>query len=368
MILRVDEPPEPDMEIFSHIKKMLNSIFGEENNQILRGVPEEQKEGLRTRIRIMGTAVFKDKTDDKIWDDLVGLGYMEFSIIIRFPTVTITNDARESHEIKDLLVRVPLSGKGFVGGMEGTRGSITPEEFTAQYRHSHLPRSNNSTWQGFCLGSGPLAYMIPIMRHKYKPEQFQMFLLAIREYVKWESISGQPFVRMNTIKNRTGTVNADILTIADILREQYIKAVFQFLKGIPFDFLMANVDLKLDGGKYTATISDVLESMITLHFGEADVIRYKVNLSSYLCYKNTDGKYVSGVLADVTLPPQPTPTVIFKGEKIFLKIINKEENVAQTTKFLHPVFKRELEIRLSNHFNISASSYTGATASGSSEY
>lgn len=358
MILRVDDPPEPDMEVFSHIKKMLNAIFGEENNQILRGFPEEQKEGVRNRLRVISSTVFRDKTDEKIWDELVGQGYMEFTIIIKFPSITITNDSRESHEIRDLFVRIPLSGKGFVGGMEGTRGSITPEEAIAQYRHSHLPRSNNAIWQGFCLGSGPLAFLLPPMRSKYKPEQFQMFLLAVREYVKWESISGQPFIRMNLVKNRTGTINADILTINDLTREQYINAVFKFLKELPFNFFMDNIDIKLDGGRYTATVSDVLESMITLHFNESEVQR-RVNLTPYLCYKNTDGKYVSGALADVVLPPQPNPIVTFKGEKIFLKLINKEENVTQT-KFLHPVFKRELEIRLSNYFNNAASAYRRA--------
>lgn len=352
LIARIDEPPEPDMEVFAAIKKMMNVTFGEDNNQILRGI-QSDKEYYKNRIAAIGNDVFRVHTDDRIWQDCIG-GVAEFTAVIYFPLVTITNDSHESHEIVDLWVRFPLTKNGFVNGLQGVRTSVTPEEQIAQYRHSHLGRSSGDSWGDFCLGSGPLAMMIPMMRSSFKPEQFQMFLLNIREYVKWESISGTPYIRMNTIKNRTGTINSDITTIDGRQKQDYIYYVFEFIKSLTHDVLMSNIEIKLDSNRLIVTISDHLENLITTYFNDGNTL----NLDQYMCYKNTDGKYVSGVIADVKLPDQHTPILTFKGEPIFLKF-NKQENVKKNTKYLHPVFKCELEARLTNYFNTSNSAYSG---------
>ena len=356
LIARIDDPPEPDMEVFSTIKKMLNDSFGEENNQILRGI-QENKDYYKRRISEVSNDYFRSYPDERIWRDTIG-EVADFTVVIRFPLVTITNDSKESHEIRDLWVRFFITGKGhIVGTLMGTRTSVTPEEQIASYRHSHLGTSKGSGWSGYCLGSGPLAMMIPMMRNTFKPGQFQLFLFNIKEYVKWESISGTPYIRMNTIKNRTGTVTASIMTIRQDTRETYIEHALTCLRGVSTEYLNANLEVRIEGNQFKVTITEDFEFWITDYFCSASALRY-INLTQFMCYKNTDGKYVSGVIADVSLPYQSVPTFIFKGEPQFLKLINKEENVKESRKYLHPVFKYELENRLSNYFNTSYSAYS----------
>jgi hypothetical protein len=359
LIDRLDNPPEPDMGVFSQIKSMLDATFGRECVQILRGI-QDNKQYIKNRFEKLNNEMFRSFSDEEIWTEVVG-ERKDFTVVIHFPLVTITNDSRETHEITDLWVRFGLTGEGYVSWLEGTRTSVTPEEQIACYRHSHLSSTNGSEWDNFCLGVGPLSMMMSMMRNQYRQEQFQLFLFNIREYVSWESISGTPFIRMNTVKNRSGMIEHHITSISENLRERYVDEVFHFLKNLPHDFLVENVDVKLDGGRFNVTISAMLEGMISLHFVSSSTYLTRINLLEYMCYKNTDGKYVSGVMADVTLPAQQEPTLIFKKEPIFLKLINKEENVKKSTKYLHPVFKHELETRLTNHFNSSSGSYSGAT-------
>lgn len=345
-----------DTTILQEIKLMLNATFGEENNQIQKSTSSPAKRAVLTEEAIR-KKVDEFGLSDRVWNtaaiqDIYRHIFGAYStpnvyhpVYIRFPEVVIRNE-RSSHTITDLWVKFEVNAKGQLSmeALTGTRTSCTAEEYMAGYKHSHLNRGyHNTQFSAFCLGSGPISGIISNLRVKYNKDLFQLFLFNIKQYVAWESISGTPYIEMKTIRNRHGVSDITLSSITAARLNLYLKHAVEFIKNKP-----EGINLKLEGSRFSATITDELEAEISKFFLLSDTLR-KIDLSSYFCYKNTDGSYVTGASVEVSVPKH-TPILKFKEENIYLTISNKE-NVTETSKLLHPIFKYKLEDWLSSYFN-----------------
>jgi len=141
-------------KLISKLHEVCVPVYGEENFQVIdRTVTSFNGEGPSD----LGTDVILD---------------------IKFPKFTITNTRRKNHEITDLVVRLvfqvkrksenPLSDEMTVKSyLYGRRLTASVGEITSSYAHSHLKGQSSGSygkWGRFCLGSGPLATMLPEMR------------------------------------------------------------------------------------------------------------------------------------------------------------------------------------------------------------
>lgn len=157
--------------------------------------------------------------------DIVSVARNEYSITILFEEITITNSFDKSHEIKDLYVRVCVLIKedGSIrrtSELCGTRATITEAEYIIGYNHSHLRSSlNYDHFETFCLGNGPFAdlhYRLGNTTSYQTLDNWILFFLYLKDYVKWESIEGIPYVPISKLITQTQLNNPPTYTVVSL--------------------------------------------------------------------------------------------------------------------------------------------------------
>jgi hypothetical protein len=147
-------------------------------------------------------------------------GYYVPTFVIKFDRFTITN-GELSHTITDLLVkfkiRIRNSGETFIYNIdeiEGIRLSLFDIEIDNSYGHSHLPSrsytSNDIDYAEFCLGESSLSISQMMFNSSDNIDNFKLFLFNIKEYVKWESIDGGPFIMIKELVQKNEQININI--------------------------------------------------------------------------------------------------------------------------------------------------------------
>ena len=130
------------------------------------------------------------------------------TIIVHFPELTITNERGRTHLIRDMYARVVLLPDGkLYSGPQFHRATFTHAECKNSYLHSHvrtIPFDNLTTWQGGCLGSGPIRDTISRLSIDFSWEDWTLFAVQLDQYVHVESLEGGPYHRMETIGTNNG--------------------------------------------------------------------------------------------------------------------------------------------------------------------
>jgi len=128
----------------------------------------------------------------------------DFTLILRYRNVKISNSFEMEHEIGDFIVK-SIGKHTFItsdsqikvkmlGAIYGVRMSFTPADAAKNYQHSHLS-STMTNFGSFCTGvesysSGEgYASEIDLQSHVFKLDQF----------LRWESLEGGPHMKMEEI-------------------------------------------------------------------------------------------------------------------------------------------------------------------------
>ena len=145
------------------------------------------------------------------------------SVYIWFPKETISNSKGQKHTIYDLYIKVEFIDSKFVD-MKTIRTSFTLAELSSGYSHSHSPSESYvqdatickyTEERSCCLGTGPLGQLMG----DYIDSNILMSLcIYIEKWVRWESLEGGPYIRMEKIGNRG-------LEVASLPSELYILKV-----------------------------------------------------------------------------------------------------------------------------------------------
>jgi hypothetical protein len=123
-------------------------------------------------------------------------------ILIKFPEVKVTNEYDKSINIQDLYVRLLVRGNKMQGCFKMIRTTYDIVQWLSCYSHSHMPRVDNSTiphWVYPCLGTGPLNSTLNNLTRRYDEEFLGLFCLELSKYVTVESLSGVPYIRLETV-------------------------------------------------------------------------------------------------------------------------------------------------------------------------
>lgn len=134
--------------------------------------------------------------------DLFLIDY-KYSLYIHFPILTITNSRKEKHIIKDLYVKFDITCDSLYSSlginMYGRRLTLSISEFESNYGHSHISGRSERDFSAFCLGSSDFARLILDTKIEKTEYAWNMMLLSLENYLKWESIEGGPYKYMNSI-------------------------------------------------------------------------------------------------------------------------------------------------------------------------
>lgn len=136
------------------------------------------------------------------------------TIYIRFPELEIVNSENRRHKIYDLYVLFKFKYENkfdednnliiddklikSTGEFYGTRGKLMYKEYNSNYRHSHLT-SSSFQFSNFCTGSGPIHSDIIALQDEFDEDIFIGMLFNLDAYVRWESLEGGPYIKMENI-------------------------------------------------------------------------------------------------------------------------------------------------------------------------
>lgn len=206
---------------------------------------------------LMDTDFYESHRTDYFLDSITDLGVIDFCtnalrddmpkalILIRFPEVKVTNEHNRSVDIKELFVRLKVQGNRVYGRFQMIRTTYDVIQWLSRYSHSHIPSLRNSEvplWSNPCLGSGPLNTTFDRLRHAYDEDFLGLFCLELSKYVTVESLSGVPYIRLESIgANNTSYIlpkdyNGSI-AFTNFPIEKFIK---YFIENIPIKFSYVN--------------------------------------------------------------------------------------------------------------------------------
>ena len=153
------------------------------------------------------------------------------SVYIWFPKETISNANGQNHTIYDLYIKVTFVGSRFMA-MRTIRTSFTLAELYLGYSHSHSParayKSTGNTVNKYteerscCLGTGPLSQLIG---NTVDSNVLMSLCIYIEKWVRWESLDGGPYIRMEKIGNiglEVASLPAELYILKDLLESCYI--------------------------------------------------------------------------------------------------------------------------------------------------
>lgn len=129
--------------------------------------------------------------------DRIRLLYNEMFILVKFPTVRITNENNKFVDIKELWAKVPICSKGEGKGYFSlNRSNYSLDHFLSGYMHSHIhriPINDFTVFQSPCTGNGPINKTLSTLAVSYDESIWQLFCLELDRYVRVESIAGTPY-------------------------------------------------------------------------------------------------------------------------------------------------------------------------------
>jgi hypothetical protein len=122
-----------------------------------------------------------------------------FSIIIHYPEIIITNSKEYKHKIKDLFI-VLIFKNGILNDIKGFRTTFTSAEYISNYVHSHLPIYGINQVNSFCVGSSEFYSIVKKFKQNEVTElTFKYLLFSIDSFLKWESLEGGPYIKIQDI-------------------------------------------------------------------------------------------------------------------------------------------------------------------------
>ena len=263
-----------------------------------------------------------------LWDIHVNtenLNEIYYDVIIKFPKIEITNSKNHSHIIHDLYVKWRF-GTGFkmIKQLQGIRGSLDYIENKVGYRHSHLPgtSSTDREFSKFCLGTGDFRELHTEWAqedYEFVQEEFELLLYQLGAYVKWESLGGGPYMRIQNIA--VGNSSSYINTHDDY------KIAIEKLTNFPLKYNYTTKRFTID----ITALEKELSKIEGIH---------KVS-------KTSNGQYIYGDLSLDTIREwieaanikmSTDPLFIFQEEEVYQKVIkiSPKEKDSLLEKVVHP--------------------------------
>lgn len=187
--------------------------------------------------------------------------YSSFSITVKFPEVTITNEQGNSVQAKNIYALIPLSIRydrnrddSFVimtNAFTLSRSHYPESHILSDYMHSHcngLPFvDGRDAFLSCCLGSGPIRRTISTLCAEYNLHVWQLFCFELEAFVQTESLAGGPWRRMSNISSTPYTYRdidnrftvQNSLGATDALYETFKDFITYFIRNnkLPFNYI-----------------------------------------------------------------------------------------------------------------------------------
>ena len=330
------------------MKGILNKYFGEEYNQIVRPTVDSICKNVALnwdpQLRL---SIFHQLELSSYGRTL----YSGCHVIIRFPEVTITNGREDKngkptfHVIKDLWVKFYLTRDCGIELLEGARSTMTYNEASVGYLHSHLSsRTVDRTWANnafgsFCTGTGEINQVIRILTvNGFDPINFTLFCLHLKNYVVWESLDGTPHIKYSTIRTGVTSESHNLPHVDSHVLNIKLNRLKREIGNIDIEVLRRVFNVYISGDSLKLAVTDELSIFLA-----GLISRIDGNGSSLLCKRTLNGEYyAANTRRNREINPPTEPLFYFKERPIYLTIENQpvaeSSNEQNQTIYAHPTF------------------------------
>ena len=299
-------------------------------------------------IRTIKDLIARYKNDKNVYiNKYINIESVCIYILVYFPKITVTNEYDESIDIEEVYIRVPIRLSGRMdSSFEIIRTKYSYIQYESGYMHSHAHSGISKTsrdWRSMCLGSGPLVTTTHTLRNSYDLDIWRLFCIELDEYLKVESVSGVPYIRMNRVGNNDNLYNYNITdngyyniqyTIhnCSYLFKDFLKFFIQKICSNDYYFSFRDKDIHL------AISNEQFAIIISRYFIEYCNCMRKItdiNIDSIIsCFMVKVQRDVSGTLKYsiqsnssnyINESQSDTKALTFKGQDKYVKIDTKVE-------------------------------------------
>lgn len=202
----VDYHPSIDLDYFTHSFIQYYKIYLDTttNNYYLVDLFDGNREFLDLEVpennslslsEILNNINFEELLEDPFFSS----HFLDPYILVKFPLTKVTNEKGEFTYIKNLFCKISITYQGHLVSMKFNRTHYTYEHFINNYMHSHIlsiPKSDWTTFQRCCTGSGPINITMINLEREYNENQWAQFCWDLAKYVTIESLEGIPYRRL----------------------------------------------------------------------------------------------------------------------------------------------------------------------------
>lgn len=369
-----------DFTILGEMKAALNSVYGEERNQIVKPNHESILERVNGWNVGAKTAFYKS-LEERNGEDLeayllaVFRENLVYKILIHFPEIIIKNNFME-HIIRDIYVALEVRRDGTINPhIKGMRTTVTEAEFLSSYLHSHLHPldPNNIIFKGFCTGVGEINQVTALLNSKYTSANFLMLLMHIKNFLEWESKEGNPYMYMENIFMRSNRLD-HYNSLPDWMAESAATTLIGIIGDtLSTEQIMSYFNFSVNERCITvATATSEAEIWMASIMKGWNMVE-KFSTTSYytsilLSLKDSTGKYFNMVDSEDRLNSYKKGTILkFKGQDIEFQIIERKEKTNEDI-FANPKITKEVCKKLSSILSKAALSSAGIKSGSSLVY
>lgn len=311
--------------------------------------------------------VYKDRWDFDLYPEYVerdeGLKFVYFRLFveIHFPEVEISNKTGRKHLIRDLLVRFEIGKSDFtdkndkpiwkIFNVEGTRASLSYEEWFSNYFHSHLREHAVKSsadvfyYDDFCLGIDTeiLSQMETLMT-EYSPESFEFFLWLVNSMVAWESIEGVPYIKIKEIGVSENSKLVSIYGKPQISSSFYKDYIRPNIENLDVDFVYSQGRFRIvQNKKFERLLHHILTTKTTEYWDRLLIKRIGVGYYGYGFSKIVP---VEEIVESLKTNGK-MPSYYFRDKEITFKILPLEKEIPEIKDYkVHPKFMNYVATRI----------------------
>lgn len=139
------------------------------------------------------------------WDNVKrNLSSAISSILVWWPSVTVSNENDRSINIYDLYAKIELTTEGRIPyenrGFTLNRTTFPELQYYSGYLHSHIPGFRGvPSFSNPCLGTSPIINTIMDLKNEYDETTWMLFCQELSLCVTVESLSGGPYIRLEYV-------------------------------------------------------------------------------------------------------------------------------------------------------------------------
>lgn len=256
------------------------------------------------------------------------------NVTIYYPELEITNSLDTSHKIRELYVIFIFDFSGIslqLVNIELFRSAFTPSEVYSNYIHSHYNGyiSERQLGKSICWGNTPIKMYLSKIKHIFNPKDLVFLITQVHNYLKWESIEGVPYKKINELKKFI--IKNNLIDISELnnIKEFCYKFVLNNLENFNYTFIPKNYgDYKIELKEDTKLlITNLLIKYFKKEYGDEGGLLVRKIGNDYGDITTLDIEFLkeTGYGLGLTMARE---TINFKGEAIKPKIIEDPEKTS----------------------------------------